>query len=60
MQVHPCNGTQNAYFSLSKCTRHLLVVTFCDMTAGIEASFQIDGGWTKLEGQKEVEIEIFI
>ena len=27
--------TQNAYFSLLKHTKQLLLVTFCDLTAGI-------------------------
>ena len=31
--------TQNAYFSLLKHTKQLLLVTFCDTTAGIGASF---------------------
>ena len=32
--------TQNAYFSLLTHTKQLLVVTFCDPTAGFGASFQ--------------------
>ena len=32
--------TQNAYFSLMTCAKQILLVTFCDTTAGIEASFQ--------------------
>ena len=30
--------TKNTYFSLLSHTKELLVVTFCDKTAGIEAS----------------------
>ena len=38
--------TQNAYFSLMTHTKGLLLVTICETTAGIGASFQTrtDGG----------------
>ena len=35
--------TQDAYFSLLSHTKQLLLVTFSDTTAGIEASFRTDG-----------------
>ena len=35
--------TQNAYFSLIAHTKQLLLVTFCDTTAGIGASFRTHG-----------------
>ena len=42
--------TQNAYFSLMTQIKQLLLVTFCDTSAGIGASFrtdaQTDGGRT--------------
>ena len=47
--------TKDAYFSLLTHTKQLLLVTFCDMLAGIEVSFWADGtgrtdkrtdGWT--------------
>ena len=53
--------TKNAYFSLITPTKQLLLVTFCDTTAGSGASF-----WThtrtheRTEGQPEVEVEIVI
>ena len=54
--------TQNANFSLMAHTKHLLLVTICCTTAGIEVSFRMDGGrtdgWT--EGQTDVEVEIVI
>ena len=45
--------TQNEYFSLLTHTKHLLLVTFCDATAGIGSSF-----WT--DGLTEVIVEIVI
>ena len=54
--------TQNAYFSLITHTKQLLLVRFCDTTAGIGASFwtqgRMDGQWT--EGQTVMEVEIAI
>ena len=46
--------TRNEYFSLSKHTKQLLLVTYCDTPAGIEVSFEVsfrthgrtDGGRT--------------
>ena len=38
--------TKDAYFSLLTRTKQLLLVTFCDLLAGIEVSFWADGtGW---------------
>ena len=55
--------TKNAYFSLSTYIKQLLLVTFCDTTAGIGVSFRTDartdGGQTE-EGQTDVEVEIVI
>ena len=55
--------TLNAYFSLSKHTKQLLLVTYCDIPAGIQVSFRThgrtDGGRTA-EGQTDVEVEIVI
>ena len=39
----------DAYFSLTKHNKHLLLVTCCDTTAGIEVSLQTDGKNEKLE-----------
>ena len=56
--------TQNAYFSLMAHTKHLLLVTICCTTAGIEVSFRTDGGRKtdggRTEGQTDVEVEIVI
>ena len=44
-------------------TKQLLLVTFCDTTAGIGASCRTDGrmdGGQMAEGQTDVEIEIVI
>ena len=35
--------TQNEYFSFIAHTKQLLLVTFCDTTAGIRVIFQTDG-----------------
>ena len=35
--------TQNEYFSLIAHTMQLLLVTFCDTTAGIQVIFRTDG-----------------
>ena len=55
--------TSNAYFSLSKHTKQLSLVTYCDTPVGIEVNFQThrrtDGGRTA-EGQTDVEVEIAI
>ena len=59
--------TKNVYFSLLTHTKQLLLVTFCDMLAGIEVSFWADGtgrmdGRTdgRTDGQTNVEVEIVI
>ena len=39
-------------------TKQLLLVTFCDTTAGIGASFRTHG--QRMEGQKDLEVEIII
>ena len=44
-------------------TKQLLLVTFCDTTAGIGVTFQTDGQWRRrrtAEGQTDVEVEIVI
>ena len=60
---------QDAYFSLLTHTKQLLLVTFCNMLAGIEVGFWADGrtnGRTdertdeRTDGQTDVEVEIFI
>ena len=56
--------TQNAYFSLIAYTKQILLVTFCDTTAGIGASFRKHGRTVedgrRREGQTDVEVEIVI
>ena len=55
--------TKDAYFSLLTHTKQLLLVTLCDMLAGIDVSFWADGtGRTELQtdGQTDVEVEIVI
>ena len=57
--------TQNAYFSLITHTKQLLLVTFCDPTAGIAVSFWTHGRRTAAEaeaaeGQTDVKVEIVI
>ena len=52
--------TENAYFLLLTHTKQLLLVTFCDTTAGIGASFRTDTRRTAAEGQTDVEVEIVI
>ena len=54
--------TPNAYFSLSKHTKQLSLVTYCDTAAGIEVSFRThrqtaDG---RTEEQTDMEVEIVI
>ena len=56
--------TQDAYFSLLTHTKQLVLVTFCDMLAGIEVRFgrkepdaRMDG---TTDGQTNVEVEIVI
>ena len=39
-----------AYFSLLTHTKQLLLVTFCEMPAGIEVSFRTDG---QTDGQRQ-------
>ena len=57
--------TQDAYFSLLSHTKQLLLVTFSDTNAGIEASFWTDAHthartMAEEEGQTDVEVEIVI
>ena len=54
--------TKNAYFSLTTHTKQLLLVTLCETTAGIGASFRTHGRRThgRTEGQTDVEVEIVI
>ena len=42
MNLRDLRVAQNAYFSLLKHTKQLFLVTFCDKTEGIRASFQTD------------------
>ena len=53
MEQRGLKVTRNAYFSLWTHTKHLLSVIFCNMTAGIWASFQThrwNNGWTDRRG----------
>ena len=58
--------TQHAYFLIIIHTKQLLLVTFCQPTAGIRASFRMDGrkmdggriDKKTAEGQTDVEVEI--
>ena len=58
--------TQNAHFSLMTHTKQVLLVSFCDITAGIKASFQTQDAHThgltdgRTERQSDVEDEIVI
>ena len=56
--------TQHAYFWIMTHTKQLLLVTFCQPTAGIGVSFRTDArrtdGRTAAEGQTDVEVEIVI
>ena len=54
--------TQNAYFLFITHTKQLLLVTFCDETAGIGASFWTHGPTRRRKdrGQTDVEVEIVI
>ena len=50
--------TQNAYLSLLTHAKQLLLVTFCDLTAGI---LKRDGlTWTPPKGRTDVKVEIVI
>ena len=49
--------TKNAYFSLLTHTKQLLLVTFCNITAGIGASFS---DTQKVDEQTDVEVAIVI
>ena len=59
---HGSRVTQNGHFSLSKHTKHLLLVTFCDRTAKIGVNRQsLDGKRTaKSESQTDVEVSIVV
>ena len=55
--------TKDAYFSLLRRTKQLLLVTFYDMLAGIEVSFWADGtgrNYGRTDGHTDVEVEIDI
>ena len=47
--------TQNTYFSLLAHIKKLVLVRFCNATAGIEAHFQTD---RQTDGMTEVKFEI--
>ena len=49
--------TQDAYFSLLRHTKQLLLVTLCEMPAGTEIIFRTDRR-TETVGQTDVEVEI--
>ena len=49
--------TLDAYFSFMTHTKQLLLVTFCDTTAEIVASFRTDA---RMHGQTDVEVKIVI
>ena len=51
--------TSNADFLLMIHIKQLLLVTFCETTAAIGASFQTDAR-TAVEGQTDDEVEIVI
>ena len=56
---------QDAYFSLMTHTKQLLLVTFCDNTAGNGAFFRTHGrtdgrNHGRTDGQTDVEVEIVI
>ena len=51
--------TQNEYFSLIAHIKQLLLVTFCDTTAGIGATFRTHGR-KRAVGQTDVEVELVI
>ena len=58
--------TQHAYFSIMTHTKQLLLVTFCQPTAGIGVSFRTDARTharteeEEEEGQTDLEVEIVI
>ena len=57
--------TQHAYFLLMTHTKQLLLVTFCDTTAGNRASFRTherkeEGTEEQTDEQTDVEVEIVI
>ena len=54
---------QKLIFSLIAHTKQILLVTFCDTTAGVGASFRTHGrtdGRRTEEGQTDVEVEVVI
>ena len=55
-------GGQNECFSLLKHTKKLLLLIFCDKTAGIGGHFPTYGGHTdrRMDGQTDMEVEIVI
>ena len=52
--------TKDAYFSLLTHTKQLLLVTFCDMLAGIEVRFVQREPEPRTDGQTDVEVEIVV
>ena len=52
--------TCNAYFSLLKHTKKLLLLTFCDSTAKTGVSFWTHGadGTDRTDGQTDVKVKI--
>ena len=54
--------TQDAYFSHLTHTKQLLLVTFCDKTAGSGVRFQTHRTWKdgNADGLTDVEVEIVI
>ena len=48
--------TSNAFFPLLTHTKYVLLMTYFDLTAGIEDIFFY--GWTTAEGQTDVKVEI--
>ena len=56
MDLMSLRVTQNAYFSLLTHTKQLLLVTFCDKTAGSGVRFWTHGrqtdGWTDRRGSR--------
>ena len=59
--------TQNAYFSFLTHTKQLLLVTFCDTTAGNRASFGTHkqtnvrtNNQTEPDGQTDMQVEMII
>ena len=55
--------TQDAYFSLMTHTKQLLLVTFCDNTAGNGAFFRTHGttdGWTDRHDSRNIYLDLIL